>query len=200
MDQQARALLLVTSRLLEYPDIDLDNLQKEITDYGKEHFTSPELQEEVELAITSLQNEKLSDVQMLYVQTFDLKSKHGLYLTAHELGDSNKRGAALIKLQKIINKAGFDRIDDELADYIPMLLEFLAVSDDSNDNERMCKRLGVALSRILRFLPSENLYHPVLSLLMKYVFPNPTKEDVEKLEFDREEADLEELPYPIMYH
>jgi nitrate reductase delta subunit len=34
---------------------------------------------------------------------------------------------------------------------------------------------------------------------MKHVFPTPTKEEIEQLELGREEADLEELPYPIMY-
>lgn len=41
----------------------------------------------------------LLELQEHYVETFDYKDKTGLYLTAHELGDSRKRGAALIKLQ-----------------------------------------------------------------------------------------------------
>src|SRR5699024_1918423 len=141
----------------------------------------------------------LEDLRKLYVSTFDLRAKNGLYLTAHELGDSNKRGAALIKMQKIINQAGYDRIDDDLADYIPMLFEFLAVAPDSQDNERLIRRLAVAVQRIMENLPDENPYFNFLQVLMDVVFPRPTKKEIERLEFEREEADLEELPYPIMY-
>src|SRR5699024_5797587 len=127
------------------------------------------------------------------------KSKLGLYLTAHELGDSSKRGAALIKLQKIINEAGFEREGNELADYMPMLFEFLAVVPDTSNHERLYRRLAVALQRMLNNMEESNPYVGILQILMEVVFPQPTKDEVVMLEFDREEADLEELPYPIMY-
>src|SRR5699024_5443836 len=152
---------------------------------------------ELKKSYTPLLHLSAQERQELYVQTFDLKEKLGLYLTAHELGDSNKRGAALIKLQKMINLDGFERVDGELADYIPMLFEFLAVSPE--ENERLYKRLAVAIQRILKHMEKDNPYHGVLDVLMKHVFPDPTTEEVEALEFNREEADLEEMPYPIMY-
>ncbi|MDY0405762.1 nitrate reductase molybdenum cofactor assembly chaperone [Virgibacillus sp. 179-BFC.A HS] len=200
MDQQTRALLLIASRLLAYPDEDFAELKEEVIDYANENFTSDKLKLEIISVMGHLSGYTLSDLRVIYVQTFDLKSKHGLYLTAHELGDSNKRGAALIKLQRIISQAGYERIDDDLADYMPMLFEFLSVAADSKETERLVRRLAVAISRILQFLPPENEYYPILFILMEHVFPAPSREEKEKLEFDREEADLEELPYPIMYH
>src|SRR5699024_3667569 len=132
-----------------------------------------------------------------YVSAFDLRSKLGLYMTAHEFGDSNKRGAAIIQLQNMIKEAGFERVDDELADFIPMLFEYLVVSEE--ENERLFRRMAVAISRIRDHINSECPYAVIIYVLMDFIFPEPTKKEIHRLEFDREEADLEDLPYPIMY-
>ncbi|MEW9676205.1 nitrate reductase molybdenum cofactor assembly chaperone [Lentibacillus sp. L22] len=200
MEQQDRALLVIASRLLTYPEDDFFDQARDITECMEETMMGLPMFKELEKALKPFYKYRVPELQQVYVATFDLKAKQGLYLTAHELGDSNKRGAALIKLQKIINKAGFERVDDELADYMPMLFEFLATAPDSPDNERLIKRLAAAIQRIMNHMPEESPYYPVLAVLMTFIFPQPTKEEIEKLEFEREEADLEELPYPIMYH
>ncbi len=199
MEEQERTILVIGSRLLAYPDDNFINEQIDISECINDNITSPELQKELNKALKSFYRLSPEELKKLYVSTFDLKAKHGLYLTAHELGDSSKRGAAFIRLQKIISNAGFERVDDELADYIPMLFEFLAVAPDSQDNDRLVRRLAVALKRIISSLPLDNPYYNILYILRKNVFPEPTKEEIAKLEFEREDADLEELPYPIMY-
>lgn len=199
MEQQEQAVLVIASRLLEYPDDDFFDEKTVIKEGIRENITSNPLRTELETALQSIFNTSLSELRKLYVATFDLKARQGLYLTSHELGDSSKRGAALIKLQNIIHNAGFERVDDDLADYIPMLFEFLAAAPNSQENERLVRRLAVAVQRIESSLPDENPYSTILSTLMRFVFPKPTKAEIEKLEFEREEADLEELPYPIMY-
>lgn len=199
MEQQERALLAIASRLLTYPNDTFMHDQKDIKVCITENIESMPLLMELERAFIPLNSLTLKELRELYVATFDLKSKLGLYLTAHELGDSNKRGAALIKLQKIVNEAGFERVEGELADYIPMLLEFLSIAPEDAHHERLQRRLAVAIQRMVNNIPEENPYAAVLLLLMEHVFPVPTKEEVEKLEFEREDADLEELPYPIMY-
>ncbi|HLS10009.1 nitrate reductase molybdenum cofactor assembly chaperone [Lentibacillus sp.] len=199
MDSQERTLLIIGSRLLAYPADDFRSELHDINACIEEDITSSELRSKLKTIVTTFNIFMLEDLRKLYVSTFDLRAKNGLYLTAHELGDSNKRGAALIKMQKIINQAGYDRIDDDLADYIPMLFEFLAVAPYSQDNERLIRRLAVAVQRIMENLPDENPYFNFLQVLMDVVFPRPTKKEIERLEFEREEADLEELPYPIMY-
>lgn len=199
MEQQERALLAIASRLLSYPDEAFMHEQKDIKECIEENIESFELLRALEKTFVPLNSLTLQEIRELYVATFDLKSKLGLYLTAHELGDSSKRGAGLIKLQKIVNEAGFEREEGELADYIPMLLEFLAVAPEDPRHERLQRRLAVAVQRMVNNIAEDNPYAAVLLLLMEHVFPVPTKEEVEKLEFEREDADLEELPYPIMY-
>ncbi|MCJ0931078.1 nitrate reductase molybdenum cofactor assembly chaperone [Virgibacillus halodenitrificans] len=199
MGPQERAILIIASRVLSYPDADLFEAKEDINACMSEEIPSVAARNRLQVAINPLFDFKPEELQQLYVSIFDLKAKFGLYLSAHELGDSPKRGAALIKLQKLINVAGYDRTDNELADYIPMLLEFLAVSPETENSARLVKRLSVALQRIKEHLPENNPYYGIFSVLMDFVFPQPTREDIKKLKFEREEADLEELPYPIMY-
>lgn len=199
MEEHKCALLAIVSRLLSYPENVMASEQVEIEACIRENIHSKEMLDQLEKALKPLYALSLRELRETYVATFDLKSKCGLYLTAHELGDSNKRGAALIKLQKIVNEAGYERVEGELADYMPMLFEFLAVSPVDRHHERLQRRLGVAIQRILNHIPEENLYAPLFQILMQFVFPVPTKEEIEDLEKDREEADLEEMPYPIMY-
>src|SRR5699024_12643596 len=102
-------------------------------------------------------------------------------------------------LQNTIRQAGFVSADEELADYIPMLLEFLVVSPESPENDKLLRRLAVAFSRMRNSISGENPYAAILFVLMEYVFPGPTRSEERRMEFEREEADLENMPYPIMY-
>ncbi|MFD1848509.1 nitrate reductase molybdenum cofactor assembly chaperone [Oceanobacillus bengalensis] len=199
MNQEKRVILVMASRLLGYPTEDFGKISNEMNDLMDEAIEVESLKEELKKAYVPLSSLSSREIQELYVETFDLKSKLGLYLTAHELGDSTKRGAALIKLQKVINQSGFERVGEELVDYIPMLLEFLAVAPKKPEVERIEKRVSVAISYMLEHVDEANPYARILVMLMKHVFPTPSKEEIKQLESGREEADLEELPYPIMY-
>ncbi|HLQ71181.1 MAG TPA: nitrate reductase molybdenum cofactor assembly chaperone, partial [Bacillota bacterium] len=83
--------------------------------------------------------------------------------------------------------------------YIPMLFEYLAVSPDDENTDRLIRRLAVAVQRMKDHISGDNPYAIILYVLMEFIFDEPTKEEIEKLEFDREEADLEDLPYPMLY-
>src|SRR5699024_6322443 len=103
------------------------------------------------------------------------------------------------QLQNTIRQAGFTSAEAELADYIPVLLEFLVVSPERPENDKLLRRLSVAFSRMRNSISGDNPYAAILSVMMQVVFPEPTAEEIKKMEFEREEADLENMPYPIMY-
>lgn len=191
-------LLAIASRLISYPDDhfhqELEPVKEWLTEEAPEYIKADWLQ-----AVEVLEAIPLQELRETYVATFDLKEHTGLYLTAQELGDSRKRGAALIKLQKIINEAGFERIDGELADYIPMIYEFLAVAPEGRQVSRLERRVAVATYQISQVLDADSPYVSVFKLLMEHVFDSPSIEEIEKLKSERENADTDELPYPIMY-
>ncbi len=196
MNKKQKAILVMASRCLDYPTVELLNMKPDFQEIIENVF---EGDNEIKEAFLPLFRFTIREIQELYVETFDLKSKINLYLTAHELGDSNRRGAALVKLQKMINQAGFERNTDELVDYIPMLLELLAVAPGEENIIRLRRRLSYAIHRLLNNLPGSNPYHNAIDLLMMFVFTAPEKEEIAFLENEREEADLDELPYPVMY-
>ncbi|HLR01292.1 MAG TPA: nitrate reductase molybdenum cofactor assembly chaperone [Virgibacillus sp.] len=198
MNDQQRACLLIASRLLSYP-ANTDEERTAIHECIEEDIDSNALKMRLYAASSAIFDLDELERKETYVSTFDLRSKLGLYLTGHEFGDSNKRGAAIIQLQKVISKSGFERVDDELADYIPMLFEYLVVAPEDENSAWILRRLAVAVQRMKDSISGDNPYAIILYVLMEFIFDEPTKEEIEKLEFEREDADLENLPYPMLY-
>lgn len=66
--------------------------------------------------------------QRSFVLTFDLKRKCSLYLSYYATGDTRRRGVALVTFQDAYRAAGWEFAADELPDYLPVVLEFSAVS------------------------------------------------------------------------
>lgn len=62
-----------------------------------------------------------------YVETFDLRRRCALYLTYYRYGDTRKRGMAMVIIKTAYRDAGFVPSEDELPDYLPMVLDFAAL-------------------------------------------------------------------------
>jgi nitrate reductase delta subunit len=199
MTNEKQAILVILSRLLDYPNQLFFEEQSSIVSFIQEYISTEDSRKEVVNRIGPLYELSLKELQELYVETFDYKDHTNLYLTAHELGDSRKRGIALIDLQKQIHEAGYECVTKELADYIPLLFELLAISQDEEKISNLSARLAYAVDRILTNLPCSNPYKKAIELVMMFVFDTPESEEISKLEILREEADLNELPYPLMY-
>ncbi len=199
MINEKKAVLAIMARIMDYPEETFLEARTSIESFIHETIPTKEIKREVLERISPLYTLPIKDLQELYVNTFDHKEKTNLYLTAHELGDSRKRGFALIQLQKLISEEGFEPLGKELADYLPMLLEFLAVTEEDDRFDKLSRRVAYAVNRILNNLPDEHLYKKAIELLMMYVFETPGKEEISNLEMLREQADLDELPYPLMY-
>ena len=195
---EKKAILILLSRILDYPESAFFEEEDSFTSFIRESITTEDIQKEVLSVIHLFYQLTPGELEQLYVETFDYKEKTNLYLTAHELGDSRKRGFALVQLQKLISESGFEYVGKDLADYIPMLLELLAVAPEEEKFNKLSRRLAYAFDRILTNLPDDNPYKKALELGM-YVFETPEAEEISALEKLREEADLGELPYPLMY-
>jgi nitrate reductase delta subunit len=200
MTEQQRTILAIASRVLSYPEDEFPGEQTMILACIEENMEPGQLRKAIVSAVASLFKTPLKELRQCYVETFDMKEKMGLYLTAHELGDSRKRGLALIELQNLIREAGFEHAGGELADYIPMLYELLAVTPENGRMESLKQRLAVATIRIRDHLYDENPYKPIFSLLMDAVFEEPSAQEIQKFDLYREKPDLEPLPYPLMYY
>lgn len=65
-----------------------------------------------------------------YVRWFDFSERTTLYLTHGTFGENRERGLAFVKLKMEFAKAGFYIKNDELPDYLPLILEFAGEADE----------------------------------------------------------------------
>ena len=63
-----------------------------------------------------------------YVETFDLRRRCALYLSYYRYGDTRKRGMSMLSFKTAYRAAGWQPSDDELPDYLPMVLDFAALA------------------------------------------------------------------------
>ena len=107
--------------LLRYPTQELLELISHI------ESDQPNIKEFLEYA----KNESLLNLQTEYVKSFDLSDRSTLYLTYHRFRDDPKRGTFLVKLVDYYRKKGFEFVDNELPDFLPVVLEFCSYMDEA---------------------------------------------------------------------
>ncbi|HEU5028648.1 MAG TPA: nitrate reductase molybdenum cofactor assembly chaperone [Spirillospora sp.] len=69
-----------------------------------------------------------TEVAQHYVETFDLRRRCALYLTYYRYGDTRKRGMAMLTFKAAYRASGFEPSEDELPDYLPLVLDFAALT------------------------------------------------------------------------
>ncbi|BDA63614.1 nitrate reductase molybdenum cofactor assembly chaperone [Actinomyces capricornis] len=83
-----------------------------------------------------------------YVETFDRRRRCCLYLTYYAVGDTRHRGAAILAFKQALAAAGYEMTRDELPDYLPVVLELSARSDDEVAQALLsCHREGIEVLR-----------------------------------------------------
>ncbi|MFD9883373.1 nitrate reductase molybdenum cofactor assembly chaperone [Streptomyces alboflavus] len=70
------------------------------------------------------------DLAARYVVTFDRSRRRCLYLTYYTDGDTRRRGASLAELKALYRRHGWHPPEDELPDFLPLMLEFAARTPD----------------------------------------------------------------------
>ena len=200
LSEQQQALLTIAARLTAYPAPDFHEELRELSVFAGETLALGKARLIVAAALRELGELSLREAREQYVGAFDLKDRTGLYLTAHELGDSRKRGVSLLELQAFIRACGFEQADGELPDYMPMLYE-LTASGAVEDAllGPLLDRLAFATERIRKHLPDDNPFKPIFEALMQEVFEAPPEEAMQQQEARRERPDMDPMPYPLMY-
>ncbi|MFY9943145.1 MAG: nitrate reductase molybdenum cofactor assembly chaperone [Desulfobacterales bacterium] len=122
-ETEALRLLAV---LLHYPDDDLLSRLDEIDPY-LDTLPPGEIKTAVAAFVDHLKTHAPIQVQERYTAAFDMSPATTLNLTYHAYGDNEKRAAVLARLQRHYGQAGWERTTGELPDYLPVMLEFLAI-------------------------------------------------------------------------
>ncbi len=162
------ALYKILSVLLDYPAQELLDAGAEIR---SEIAGSPAIdgaeKDALRTFLDHLSQQPLTELQASYVKTFDLTPEHSLHLTHHLFGDDNdrNRGPALIDLGELYKDYGMETTTNELPDYLPLILEFAAMLEDSEATAFLAdahKVLAVLADNLAR---SGSPYAPLLSII-----------------------------------
>lgn len=80
-----------------------------------------------------IMNYSLSEIKAIYTDTFDFSKNYPLYMTYNRFDTQKERGQMLAKLKVLYEMFGLKMIDNELSDYLPLMLQFLQVARWENN-------------------------------------------------------------------
>jgi nitrate reductase delta subunit len=113
--------------LLSYPSADLVAALPEIAQrLTAEAALRGATQDALAGLLAELRREDLLDLQERYVAQFDAGRSTSLHLFEHVHGDSRDRGQAMVDLNAMYARSGYVLAVNELPDYLPAVLEYLA--------------------------------------------------------------------------
>jgi nitrate reductase delta subunit len=115
----------LASVLLQYPTIALFGGLSQLAEVASE--TPRACREPFGTFLDWLSRTPPDTVARHYVETFDLRRRCALYLTYYRYGDTRKRGMAMLAFKAAYRAAGVDPTEEELPDYLPLVLDFAAL-------------------------------------------------------------------------
>ena len=119
--------LKLLAALLGYPSAELvDALPEIAARLGEERALRRATQDALAGLLAELRREDLLELQERYVAQFDSGRSTSLHLFEHVHGDSRDRGQAMVDLNDLYRRAGLVLAPNELPDYLPAVLEYLA--------------------------------------------------------------------------
>jgi len=172
MTDEKRALLKLLSLCLAYPDAEtlpeMETTAAELRD--------PRARVRLSQMMTQMKAQSLLKLQEHYTAVFDMNPSNSLNLTYHLMGDREDRGRALAELLEVYRQAGFEPAVNELPDFLPLMLEFLAAAapDEPHALIRRCLATVPAIAARLRETGSP--YAGPLELVCG-IFPAATEEE-----------------------
>nr|WP_155431468.1 nitrate reductase molybdenum cofactor assembly chaperone [Secundilactobacillus folii] len=128
------------SRFIDYPDEETfsDEAYQELVQHFPETAQKPKLL----AAVDALRSEDLLHQQAHYSNLFEMNKRYTLYMSYYKMTDSRERGTILAKLKMLYEMFGVTIDGNELADYLPMLLEFLAFGSFDGDYRKQDLKLA----------------------------------------------------------
>jgi len=122
--------LKVISRLMDYPSAELHKNRAELyLLIGTLRELSPDRREGLLELARDIYDQPLLDAEAKYTALFDSGRYLSLHLFEHVHGESRDRGQAMVDLMAQYEETGIRIAAQELPDYIPLYLEFLATRE-----------------------------------------------------------------------
>ncbi len=138
--------------LLSYPSAELVAALPEIAAIlDREPRLDRPMRGALDALIAWLARVDLLDAEENYVALFDRGRATSLHLFEHVHGDSRARGQAMVELQALYAKAGLKPSVNELPDYLPMMLEYLSLREETEVKDMLgdCAHIVRAIGQAL---------------------------------------------------
>ena len=113
----------IAALMLRFPEDEVLAARREIAAAACELAPSPS-RELLLVAADWWAGVDADELQSEYVRTFDMARRTSLDLTYGTYGDRRQRGMALLAFRHQYREAGYEPDETELADHLPMVLEF----------------------------------------------------------------------------
>ena len=164
----ATKTLRVLARLLAYPDAELRGNLSELRQALHEERALPALRlAELDALIDQLVRPASLDTEAAYVELFDRGRATSLHLFEHVHGDSRERGPAMIDLAQTYETAGLYLAEDEMPDFLPVVLEFTSTQPPREAREFLSE-MGHIFNAIFAALQQrDSAYAAVLGALLE---------------------------------
>ncbi|WP_313277427.1 nitrate reductase molybdenum cofactor assembly chaperone [Timonella senegalensis] len=118
-------ILALCALLLGYPDDEFDFLRDDISK-AIDGLSPSKPAKLLAQFWDQFSGQSRSDARRHYVATFDMRRQCSLFLTYYLHGDTRQRGMSLLMFKQRYRAYGFNPPENELPDYLPMVLEFAA--------------------------------------------------------------------------
>ncbi|CAN7195285.1 nitrate reductase molybdenum cofactor assembly chaperone [Acidovorax sp. LjRoot129] len=165
---QASKSLRVLALLLGYPDADMRaHLSDMRTALHAERALSASRLAELDALIATLGRKAVLEVESDYVELFDRGRATSLHLFEHVHGDSRDRGPAMIDLTKTYEQAGLFLGEDEMPDFVPVVLEFTSTLQPRQAREFLGEMAHIFNAIFAALQQRESPYACVLGALLE---------------------------------
>ncbi len=172
MTDEKRFLLKLLSRCLVYPDAEALEALPEM-EAAAASLGEPRVRERLADFMALLKAQPLLKLQEHYTAVFDMNPSASLNLTYHLMGDREDRGRALAELLDVYRRAGFEPAVNELPDFLPLMLEFMAASSPAQPPALILRCLSAVPALSGRLKETDSPYAVPLELLCG-AFPETT--------------------------
>ncbi|MEZ5831826.1 MAG: nitrate reductase molybdenum cofactor assembly chaperone [Dongiaceae bacterium] len=145
--------------------------------------------------VDELAERDLMDLQERYVFLFDRTRSLSLHLFEHVHGESRDRGQAMVDLRGMYEAAGLEIAANELPDYLPLFLEFLATQPLDEARALLLRTLHIISAIRERLAKRDSIYAGVFEALESLAAAKPDAEELEALRQapDDDPGDLQAL-------
>jgi nitrate reductase molybdenum cofactor assembly chaperone NarJ/NarW len=132
---QLKDVFIALSRLLDYPD-----QETFAPEFRRALTTNPALTPDQQAIFGELFDQlnqgTLLEQESHFASLFEMNRRYTLYMSYYKMTDSRERGTIIAKLKMMYEMFGVAESTSELADYLPMLLEFFAYGDFMDDQRQ----------------------------------------------------------------